>query len=151
MPNNDPVILPETFNDPVTVNPSGNLTKPETDWAYEDVSAKDADTAFVAQLLVPNNDPVMLPDTFNDPVTSNPSGKLTNPATDSANDDVTAYEEETGVNVMLVAADAVVAKDDDIAFVAQLLVPNNDPVMLPDTLSEPVITNPFSNRADPLK
>ena len=45
------------------------------------LSAALADTALDAQLAVPNNDPVMLPDTFNDPVTVNPSGNRTNPLT----------------------------------------------------------------------
>ena len=36
------------------------------------------------RLLTPTNDPVILPETFNDPVTINPSGKLTNPSKASA-------------------------------------------------------------------
>lgn len=46
--------------------------------------ASDAVIALVAQLLVPNNDPVILPDTLSEPVTVSPLGKFTNPSNDCA-------------------------------------------------------------------
>ena len=54
----------------------------------------------------------------------------------AAYDAVIAYEEVLGVNVILVAALAVVAKEDDITLFAQLLVPRNEPVN--DPVNEPV-------------
>ncbi|MFN9954849.1 MAG: hypothetical protein ACK55I_17260, partial [bacterium] len=57
----------------------------------------------------------------------------------NANDAVNAYEAVGGVNVIDVAADA------DIALLAQLLVPNNEPVIPCVTEIEPVtITDPVT-------
>ena len=50
---------------------------------------------------------------------------------------MTANDAVGGVNVIDVAAEAVVAKEDDIALLAQLLVPINTPVN--DPLNEPVL------------
>lgn len=58
----DPVVMidPVTVNDPVTSNPFSNNAYP---------SKNEADTALLAQLLVPNNDPVIPPsDICSDPV-----------------------------------------------------------------------------------
>ena len=53
----------------------------------------------------------------------------------TANDDVVANDAVVGVNVILVAALAVVANDEDTTFCAQLAVPNSEPVTeLADTL-----------------
>ncbi len=46
--------------------------------------ASDALIAFVAQLLVPSSDPVILPETRSDPVMTKPFGKLTNPSSELA-------------------------------------------------------------------
>ena len=60
---------------------------------------------------------------------------------------MTANDAVGGVNVIDVAAEAVVANDDDIALFAQLEVPNNAPVNEP--VNEPVLiceeldTNPL--------
>lgn len=86
--------------------------------ANDAVVANEAEIALFAQLAVPVNvpttepvsEPVILPETFSDPVTSNPFGKLIYP-----------------VNELAVAAVvALVAKELETAFVAQLAVPNND-------------------------
>lgn len=60
--------------------------------------------------------------TNNDPVTSNPFGKLIYPVKDDA-------------------VAAVVANDEEITLLAQLLVPNNDPVNIPinEPVNEPVL------------
>ena len=47
--------------------------------------------------------------------------------------------------------DAVSAYEDDITFDAQLAVPNNDPVILPETFKEPVICRPAGNEILPEK
>lgn len=72
---------------------------------------------------------------------------LANDAVDGTNviefaaEAVVANEAVVGVNVIEVAADAVVANELLIADCAQLLVPNNDPVIPPDiTLNDPVIS-----------
>ena len=87
--------------------------------------------------------------TNNDPVTSNPFGKLIYPVKDDAVAAVVAKDAVAGIKVMDVAADDVVAKDADITLLAQLLVPNNElvippfvTVILPDNiLSDPVIVD----------
>ena len=79
VPINEPVILPETLSEPVTTKPFGKLTKPSNVLANDAVVANEDDIAFEAQLLVPSKLPVILPLTFNEPVTSNPDGKLIYP------------------------------------------------------------------------
>jgi hypothetical protein len=58
------------------------------------------------------------------------------------NDAVLANEAVTGTNVIEVAAEAVVAKDELIALLAQLLVPKVDPLWVPinDPVKLPVLT-----------
>ena len=51
---------------------------------------------------------------------------------DVVKDAVVAKDAVAGVNVMDVAADAVVAKELEITLLAQLLVPNTDPVTPPE-------------------
>lgn len=58
VPNTEPVILPETFNDPVTTNPLGKFTKPSNVLANDAVVANEAEMTFDAQLLVPKRLPV---------------------------------------------------------------------------------------------
>tara|TARA_R110000868_G_scaffold395976_1_gene667995 strand:+ start:156 stop:590 length:435 start_codon:yes stop_codon:yes gene_type:complete len=125
-----------------------------------------------AQLLVPNTDAVIPPNTFTDPVILSPLPLINNdpvitalpengnpepPAFSAklavvANDDdvaildVDAYEAEVTEpnNVCAVIAKLdVVVKEADTAFCAQLLVPNNDPVR-DVAVNEPtlVISNP---------
>jgi hypothetical protein len=79
--------------------------------------------------------------TNNDPVTSNPFGKLIYPVKDDAVAAVVAKDAVGGVKVIEVAADAVVANEDDITLLAQLLVPNVDPLWVPinDPVNEPVL------------
>lgn len=64
------------------------------------------------------------------------------------------YEALAGVNVILVAADAVVANDDDTAFVAQLLVPSNcpmnDPLKLPVLICAELDTIPLGTLLNPV-
>jgi hypothetical protein len=54
---------------------------------------------------------------------------------------VVANDAVAGVNVIDVAADAVVAKEEETALLAQLLVPNNDPLWIPinDPVNDPVL------------
>ena len=68
-----------------------------------------------------------------------------------ANEAVVANDAVAGVNVILVAALAVVANDEDITFCAQLLVPNNDPVIPDVTPKLPVIANEPDVVNEPLK
>lgn len=78
-------------------------------------------------------------------------------------DDVKANDAVAGVNVILVAALAVVVNELLIALFAQLPVPNTEPVIPrvtfklpvilcePVTIKEPVISNPSTNSIDPEK
>lgn len=68
-------------------------------------------------------------------MTINPSGKLIYPEKLSTLDAERAYDAESGRNVILVAAEAVIAREDETA---QLPVPNNDPVI-------PLYTDSVSN------
>jgi hypothetical protein len=60
-----------------------------------------------------------------------------------------ANDAVAGTNVILVAALAVVANELDIALVAQLLVPSNEPVIPPSTANPPDTINPSPNSASP--
>jgi hypothetical protein len=60
---------------------------------------------------------------------------------------VVAKEAVDGVNVMDVAADAVVAKDAEVALLAQLAVPNVEPLRTP--INEPV-KEPVNGRVNEL-
>ena len=79
--------------------------------------------------------------TNNDPVTSNPFGKLIYPVKDDAVAAVVAKDAVGGIKVMDVAADDVVAKDAETTLLAQLAVPNVDPLWVPinDPVNEPVL------------
>lgn len=92
-----------------------------------------------AQLLVPNIDPVIpLPETNNDPViTADPlkGNPVPDPAL-SAYEDVIEKDAVVGTNVILVAVDDVIANELLIALLAQLAVPNVDPLCVP--MNEPV-------------
>jgi hypothetical protein len=145
------VIVPvEIIVPPVNPSPAVSevIPPPGADGAHDAETAKldvVANEADVATLLVPNNEPVIdgannleavtdptklvvpetinpLPVTNNDPVTSNPFGKLIYPV----NDDAVA---------------AVVANDDDTALLAQLAVPNVEPLWTPinEPVNEPVL------------
>ena len=113
--------------------------------------AKDAEVALFAQLAVPNVEPLRTP--RNDPVKEPVKGRVnelncseleTVPAAAdaafSAKLAVVAKEAVDGVNVMDVAADAVVAKDAEVTLLAQLAVPNVEPLRTPrnDPVKEPV-------------
>ena len=111
------------------------------DVAADAVVAKELDTELVAQLAVPNVDPLWVPinDPVNDPVLicreldTIPEG---NPVGNTY-ELVIANDAVAGVNVIDVAADAVVAKELDTTLVAQLAVPNKDPVN--DPVNDPVL------------
>ena len=87
--------------------------------AADAVVANDALTTFCAHEAVPNNEPVN--DPVNEPV-------FVVPPAFAAYEAVIAYDAVLGVNVILVAADAVVLNDELITLLAQLLVPNSEPV-----------------------
>ena len=93
-----------TNNDPVTSNPFGKLIYPVKDDAVAAVVANDDDIALLAQLPVPVNEPIN--DPVNDPV-------LTVNVIDVAADAVVAKDAEVTVPTTFVAAtyDAVVAND----------------------------------------
>jgi hypothetical protein len=129
VPCSDPVNPPVDTVEPVTTNPCGKDAYPMSPLAIDAVSAK---------LAVPMNEPENEPVLIWLELDTTPLGRIV-----GANDALVANEAVAGVNVMLVAADAVVAKDDDIAFVAQLLVPNNEPVNPPVDSVDPVTVNPF--------
>ena len=104
------------------------------------------------------------PVTYNDPVTSNPFGNATNPLKNDAvpavvaNEDdvavaavvayealtavaaVVAYDAVAGTKVMLVAALAVVAKEDEVALTAQLDVPKNATALKIELLNTDPVT-----------
>jgi hypothetical protein len=122
------------------------------DVAADAVVAKDAEVTLLAQLAVPNVDPLRTP--RNDPVKEPVKGRVselncseleTVPAGTvaeafSAKLAVVAKEAVDGVNVMDVAADAVVAKDAETTLLAQLAVPNVEPLRTPrnEPVKEPV-------------
>jgi hypothetical protein len=110
--------------------------------AADALVANDADVAILllcAQLLVPMNspvnDPLKLPVFICNELDTVPLGRIV-----GAYDAEVANEAVDGINVMLVAADAVVVNEDDTAILllcAQLLVPMNSPVN--DPLKLPVL------------
>lgn len=95
------------------------------DVAAEAVVANEADTTLLAQLLVPKNvpvnDPLKLPVLICTELDTVPSGS----PDERTKDAVVANDAVAGVNVILVAAEDVVANDAEVAFCAQLLVPVN--------------------------
>lgn len=140
------------YNPPDTVAPSVNSAIPIicNDPVIADaVCATDALIAFVAQLDVTFRDPVIkcaeLVSSAIVPVVvivppDNPFPAVIDvtPAP-GAHDALMANDAVVGVNVIDVAALAVVANELDIASLAQLLVPNNEPVIPRLTFKEPVI------------
>ena len=146
MPNVDPLWVPmkEPVNDPVL---TANVIDVAADAVVEneDVSAYEDEIALLAQLAVPKVDPLCVPmnDPVNEPVLT---AKVIDVAAEAvvANEDVNAYDDEltvpftndavlaneavTGTNVIEVAAEAVVATDELIELLAQLAVPNVEPL-----------------------
>jgi phage/plasmid primase-like uncharacterized protein len=130
-----------TTSDPVISNPLGKVINPSK---YDAVCAV---TALLAQLLVPIsvpvNDPLKLPVLICADDDTVPEGNIV-----GANEADVANDAVVGINVILVAADAVVANDAvtgvnvidvaadaDTELLAQLDVPNSEPVKeLADTL-----------------
>jgi len=90
------------------------------------VVANDADTALSAQLPVPINDPLNEPVFICAEDDTTPDGNIV-----GAYDADVANDAVAGVNVMLVAALAVVANDELTALLAQLPVPTNVPIKEP--------------------
>jgi hypothetical protein len=172
LPNNDPVIPPETPKLPDTVN--------DPDVANDPVNVTVSDAS--------NSDPVIVwvPLNVLDPVVANVADPvLFNSRAFCANEDVVANDADVGVNVMEFAADAVVANDDvvlndallgvnvidvaalavvandavggiNVILVAALAVvandelPNNDPVIPCVTPRLPLIANDPDVVNDPL-
>ncbi len=139
LPNNDPVIPPETPKLPDTVNDPDVVNDPVN------VTVSDAS----------NSDPVIVCVPLNvlDPVVANVADPvLFNSRAFCANEDVVANDADVTVDAVAaydadVTMDAVAAYDELITFCAQLLVPNNDPVIpfvtpkLPDIANEPDVVN----------
>jgi N-acetylglucosamine kinase-like BadF-type ATPase len=128
---NDPVLTVKVIDvaaDAVVENEDvrayeAELTVPFTN---EAVVAKDELIALAAQLLVPNVEPLWVPinEPVNEPVLTL---NVIDVAADAVveNEDVNAYEAELTVPF---TNEAVVANDDEIALFAQLAVPNVDPL-----------------------
>jgi hypothetical protein len=96
------------------------------DVAALDVVANEDVRALLAQLAVPKVDPLWVPmkDPVNDPVLT---AKVIDVAADDVaeNDEVRAYDAELTVPF---TNEAVIANDDEIALLAQLAVPNVEPL-----------------------
>ena len=90
--------------------------------------ANDDDTALLAQLAVPNVEPLWIP--INDPVKEPVLICEELETTPAGNVAVAfnAYDAVAGIKVMDVAADAVVANEELITLFAQLAVPNVEPL-----------------------
>jgi hypothetical protein len=154
LPNNDPVIPPETPRLPDTTN--------DPDVANDPVNVTVSDAS--------NSDPVIVCVPLNvlDPVVAKTAEDvLFNSRAFCANEDVVANDADAGVNVMEFAADAVVANDDVVlndallgvnvidvaalAVVANEELPSKDPVIPPVTPKLPDIANDPDVVNDPLK
>jgi len=101
------------------------------------VGAKDAEVANDAEIAVlasPINDPVKLPVLICKELLTIPDGSMV-----GANDAEVANDDVNGVNVIDVAADAVVANDAEMAVLAS---PINDPVKLPVLICRELLTIP---------
>jgi hypothetical protein len=124
-----PLKLPVLICKELLTIPAGNI-----------VGANDAEVANDAEIAVlasPINDPVKLPVLICTELLTIPAGNIVGAKdADVANDDV------NGVNVIDVAADAVVAKDAEIAVLAS---PINDPVKLPVLIWVELLTIPAGN------
>jgi hypothetical protein len=124
-----PLKLPVLICKELLTIPAGNM-----------VGAKDADVAKDAEIAVlasPINDPVKLPVLICRELLTIPVGNMV-----GANDAVVANDDVNGVNVIDVAADAVVAND---ALTAVLASPINDPVKLPVLIWVELLTIPLGN------
>jgi hypothetical protein len=124
-----PLKLPVLICKELLTIPVGNIVG-----ANDAEVAKDAEMAVLAS---PINDPVKLPVLICKELLTIPAGNMVGAKdADVANDDV------NGVNVIDVAADAVVAKDAEIAVLAS---PINDPVKLPVLICKELLTIPAGN------
>lgn len=169
LPNKDPVIppvtpkLPVIANDPEVVNDPLNITisvvvindpviicVPLN--VLDPVDANAVDGMLFSNCALDANDPVRakLDVVANDADVLNDAVLGVN-VMDVAALAVVAKDAVVGINVIEVAADAVVAKDADTTFCAQLLVPNSDPVIPRVTPRLPLIANEPDVVNDPLK